>query len=184
MWAAVEWSPTRKRWCIEDAAGRCLAHVEHQHGEHQDKDAAIALAKDMIRDGRMPSPEDAERTWQERQDQHRAVLEPLEHPETLFEAVDDFLEVCNADFTRSNSFQRLKAELIRHIRAHRQEIEDSLPDLRSCKEEAAEHATRQPPNDWHLKYILEHAEEAARKVADAEHKLARANEMLLRLEGG
>ena len=67
VWAAVEWAATKRRWCIEDAAGRCLAHIEHQHGQHRDRIAAIALAKQMIRDGRMPTPEEAEQAWRERE---------------------------------------------------------------------------------------------------------------------
>jgi hypothetical protein len=65
-WAAVEWSPSRRTWCIEDAAGHCLAHCEHIHGDHIDRPSAIALAKAMIRDGRMPTPEEAERQLRER----------------------------------------------------------------------------------------------------------------------
>jgi hypothetical protein len=60
-WAAVEWSPSRRAWCIEDAAGHCLAHCEHIHGENIDQRTALALAKAMIRDGRMPTPEEAQR---------------------------------------------------------------------------------------------------------------------------
>jgi hypothetical protein len=67
LWAAVEWSPARRAWCVEDAAGRCLAHCEHVHGEHIDQQTAVELAKAMIRDGRVPTPEEAERQLQERQ---------------------------------------------------------------------------------------------------------------------
>jgi hypothetical protein len=59
LWASVEWSPRRCRWCIEDGVNRCLVHVEHIHGEDPDPQAAIRLAKKMIRDGRMPTPEEA-----------------------------------------------------------------------------------------------------------------------------
>jgi hypothetical protein len=59
LWASVEWSPSRRRWCIEDGVGLCLAHVEHIHGEDPDSQAAIRLAKKMIRDGRIPTPEEA-----------------------------------------------------------------------------------------------------------------------------
>lgn len=63
LWAAVEWSRTRQVFCIEDAAGRCLTHHASIHGEHTDKHEAVALAKAMIRDGRMPTPEDAENAY-------------------------------------------------------------------------------------------------------------------------
>lgn len=59
LWASVGWSPARRRWCIEDGVGCCLAHVEHIHGEDPDAETAIRLAKKMIRDGRMPTPVEA-----------------------------------------------------------------------------------------------------------------------------
>ncbi len=67
LWASVEWSPSRRRWCIEDGIGRCLMHVEHIHGEDPDPQAAIRLAKKMIRDGRMPTPEEAIEALRRRQ---------------------------------------------------------------------------------------------------------------------
>jgi hypothetical protein len=57
LWAEVEWSRSRQAWCIQDAAGQCLAHVEHIVGQDRDPQAAIRLAKRMIVDGSMPSPE-------------------------------------------------------------------------------------------------------------------------------
>ena len=66
MWSEVEWSASRQRWCIQDAAGHCLAHVEHIVGQDRDVETAIRLAKRMIVDGRMPSPELAEERLQER----------------------------------------------------------------------------------------------------------------------
>jgi hypothetical protein len=59
LWSEVEWSPSRLRWCIQDAAGRCLAHKDHIVGQDPDPQTAIRLAKRMILDGRMPTPEDA-----------------------------------------------------------------------------------------------------------------------------
>jgi hypothetical protein len=58
-WACVEWSSSRRAWCVQDAGGRCLAHCDAIHGEHVDATTAVQLAKTMIRDGRMPTPEDA-----------------------------------------------------------------------------------------------------------------------------
>lgn len=55
-WAAVEWSEKQQCWCIEDAEGRWLSHRSHVHGKAAAKDEAVALAFDMIRDGRLPSP--------------------------------------------------------------------------------------------------------------------------------
>src|SRR5215469_15865326 len=59
MWSEVEWSRSRGAWCIQDSAGHCLTHVEHIVGQDRDPQAAIRLAKRMIVDGRMPSPEQA-----------------------------------------------------------------------------------------------------------------------------
>jgi hypothetical protein len=59
MWSEVEWSHDRQRWCVQDAAGHCLTHVEHIVGQDKDPQAAIRLAKRMIVDGTMPSPEEA-----------------------------------------------------------------------------------------------------------------------------
>ena len=66
MWSEVEWSRSRRAWCIQDAAGRCLTHVEHILEPDRDVQTAIRLAKRMIRDGRMPTPEDAEAQLQGR----------------------------------------------------------------------------------------------------------------------
>jgi hypothetical protein len=59
MWSEVEWSRSRQAWCIQDAAGQCLTHVEHIIGQDRDVQTAIRLAKRMIVDGRMPTPEEA-----------------------------------------------------------------------------------------------------------------------------
>ena len=59
LWGEVEWSKTRKAWCIQDAQGKCLSHTDHIHASEADKEAAISLAKAMIRDGRMPDPRTA-----------------------------------------------------------------------------------------------------------------------------
>jgi hypothetical protein len=59
MWSEVEWSRSRQAWCVQDAAGHCLIHVDHIVGQDCDPEAAIRLAKRMIVDGRMPSPEQA-----------------------------------------------------------------------------------------------------------------------------
>jgi len=62
LWSEVEWSASRRAWCIQDAAGHCLTHVEHIHAQDVDAQSAVRLAKKMIRDGRMPTPEQAEAT--------------------------------------------------------------------------------------------------------------------------
>jgi hypothetical protein len=62
LWSEVEWSSKRGAWCIQDAAGQCLAHVEMRAlsvGQDRDPEAALWLARRMIVDGRMPTPEEA-----------------------------------------------------------------------------------------------------------------------------
>jgi hypothetical protein len=81
MWSEVEWSPSRQRWCIQDAAGHCLTHVEHIVGQDRDPQTAIRLAKRMIVDGRMPTPEEAhERLEAEQERKH--LGEPFVMPTT------------------------------------------------------------------------------------------------------
>jgi hypothetical protein len=76
LWASVEWSSGRGAWCIEDGIGRCLAHVDHIHGEEKDAQVAIRLARKMIRDGRMPTPEEAHKTLRHRQRAPAVTVEP------------------------------------------------------------------------------------------------------------
>jgi hypothetical protein len=66
LWACVEWSPSRRAWCIQDASGRCLAHLDAIHGEDVDAQTALALARRMILDGSMPTPEVAAAQLRER----------------------------------------------------------------------------------------------------------------------
>ena len=60
MWSEVEWSRSRKAWCVQDTAGQCLTHVEHIVGQDRDLQTAIRLAKRMIVDGRISTPEEAQ----------------------------------------------------------------------------------------------------------------------------
>jgi len=73
MWSEVEWSAARQRWCIQDASGQCLSHVEHIIGEDRDVETAIRLAKRMIVDGRMPTPEEAHCQLKQRLERERLV---------------------------------------------------------------------------------------------------------------
>jgi hypothetical protein len=54
---------------VQDAAGHCLLHVEHILNQDPDPQAAIRLAKRMIVDGRMPSPEQALHQLRQRNEQ-------------------------------------------------------------------------------------------------------------------
>src|SRR5262249_41591580 len=82
LWSEVEWSASRQRWCIQDAAGHCLTHVESIVGQDRDVQTAIRLARRMILDGRMPTPEQAREQLRERQERER-LGEPfvMEQPE-------------------------------------------------------------------------------------------------------
>jgi hypothetical protein len=75
MWSEVEWSSSQQRWCIQDAAGQCLTHVESIVGEDKDPPKAIRLAKKMIVSGEMPTPEQARRQLQERK-KRKSLGEP------------------------------------------------------------------------------------------------------------
>jgi hypothetical protein len=146
-WGAIEWSNKRQAWCIEDAEGRCLSHHSHVHGEDKDKDGASALAEAMIRDGRMPSPEEARKARSDRlkHDRERRAKQPSEikrraaraererlisatweaefkdrYAETdapLYEVFADFINFDDPHLWKSNSFARLRQRLIVHLRA-------------------------------------------------------------------
>jgi hypothetical protein len=82
LWACVEWSASRRGWCVQDASGRCLAHCDAIHGQDVDAATAVKLAKAMIRDGRMPNPEEAQQQLDERlrRDQLGEPMEILSEP--------------------------------------------------------------------------------------------------------
>jgi len=81
LWCEIEWSATRQAWCVQDAAGRCLTHIEHIVDQNVDVQTAIRLAKRMIVDGRMPTPEEAKAQLEREQERKRLgepfVIDPL-----------------------------------------------------------------------------------------------------------
>jgi hypothetical protein len=81
LWSEVEWSETRQAWCIQDAVGHCLTHVDHIVGQDADPSEAIRTAKRMIIDGRMPAPEDALAQLKQEQERERLgepfVIDPI-----------------------------------------------------------------------------------------------------------
>ena len=77
LWAEVEWSASRRAWCIQDAAGHCLTHVEHIVGQNVDAQTAIRLAKKMIVDGSMPTPVEALEQLLAEQERKRLGGEPF-----------------------------------------------------------------------------------------------------------
>jgi len=88
LWSEVEWSGARQCWCVQDAAGQCLTHVEHIIDQDRDVQTAIRLARRMIVDGRMPTPEKARQQLKLEQERERlgAPL-PAEFPERQRQAV-------------------------------------------------------------------------------------------------
>jgi hypothetical protein len=76
LWSEIEWSASRQCWCVQDAAGQCLAHTEHILEQDRDVQTAIRLARRMIVDGRMPTPEEARRQLHEKQERER-LGEPM-----------------------------------------------------------------------------------------------------------
>jgi hypothetical protein len=144
LWSEVEWSEKRQRWCIQDAQGRCLTHKDHIHAFEVDKAAAVALAKEMIRDGRLPSPEEAGQQRKERlqRDRERRAKQPSEirrrekreedyrldrekweaekrdeNETPLWEVLADAINLDDPELWKSNSFALLRPRLIITLRA-------------------------------------------------------------------
>jgi hypothetical protein len=143
LWAAVEWSEKRQAWCIEDAEGRCLEHASHIRGQEASKEAALALAQEMIRDGRMPTPEAAEqqrkdrlerrrntpsakRRREQRQQEDKQWSEAIsaeyqardidEDQLPLHEAIAEAFDLSDPELWRSNAFASLRPRLIIHVK--------------------------------------------------------------------
>lgn len=111
MWAIIEGAG--KRWCVEDSQSLCLEHIENACDDLKTMDQAIALAEAMIRDGRMPTPEEAKRLWDERKAEEESKREAWTHPERLYEPLADTLELwAGTDLARSNSYCQLRDQLI------------------------------------------------------------------------
>ena len=171
-WAIIEWGGPG-RWCIEDDQGRCLTHAEDTHGTAPTLADAIKLAEAMIRDGRMPSPEQAKQLAVERQEKQRQKRDAWEHPERLYEPLADALELWierDPDFTRSNSYRRLHDELIAIVEGaigHFEQVRDSA--LR-----ALHHIEARTRDHWYGK----DAEGARAQHAYAEEHLERARQII------
>ena len=144
LWACVEWSEKQQCWCIEDAEGCCLRHQEDERGRAASRHAAVALAREMIRDGRMPSPEQARETrtarrkavWnkpanvrvrQKRRDKEAEVLalkqaqrvaeQQNNSQPLLVEALAEAFDFNDLNLWKSNSWAMLRPRLIIHQRA-------------------------------------------------------------------
>lgn len=152
-WSEVEWSEKRRAWCIQDAEGRCLRHVPSIVGTAPDKQTAIALAEAMIRDGRLPSPEDAHQAREERlqRDRERRAKQPsviarrelrqqeeasfrakwdaeaevaeADEAEPLYGLIADVFDLADPNLWKRNSFSRLRDRLVLLLKQEIAEIE-------------------------------------------------------------
>ena len=143
-WASVELSEKRQQWCIEDVEGRCLKHAASIRGKAKSKEEAVALAEAMIRDGRMPSSEEARAQAQERRriEAEKRARRPSEQKrqaereardaamkrrwelerrdeeaQPLWEFLAEAFDLSDPDLWRSNSFAAFKPRLILHLEA-------------------------------------------------------------------
>jgi hypothetical protein len=103
LWSEVEWSEKRQAWCIQDNEGQCLRHIASIRATAKEKQEAIALAEAMIRDGRMPTPEEAKRTGDEcrQRERERREKRPSEIARREAREKEDrlFSEYCRLEFT-------------------------------------------------------------------------------------
>jgi hypothetical protein len=171
-WAVVEWGGPG-RWCIEDDQGRCLTHAEDTRGTAPTLADAIELAEAMIRDDRMPSPEEAERLAEKRREKQHQQRDAWEHPERLYEPLADALELWadrDPDFTRSNSYQRLHDELV----AIAVGAVDHFEQVRDSALRALHHIEARTQDHWYGK----DAEGARAQHAYAEEHLELARQII------
>jgi hypothetical protein len=187
FWGAIEWSEQRQAWCVEDAEGACLSHVRSIRGQASSKAKAVTLAREMIRDGRLPTPQqakaehDARRAAQaERRARQPAVqarkrardeeraqwrarwdLEADERrAQPLWEALHEVFDFADPELWRSNSFAVLRPRLVVHRRVVVAKLEEECRDYRKA------------PRVWQA------------DLADAETKLAKARKVLAAIEHG
>jgi hypothetical protein len=153
LWSEVEWSEKRQAWCIQDAEGRCLTHTASIHAQTDSKAEALALAQQMIRDGRLPNPEDAKRARDERVARHRerrsrqpsevarqqlradeekwtkAYYEAewnahrAEDEEPFYELLADVFDLADPELWKRNSFARLRDRLVLSLQKEIADIE-------------------------------------------------------------
>lgn len=127
-WASVEWSELRQQWCIEDNSGRCLTHAGSLRGEAASKDDAVALAEAMIRDGRMPTPQEARAAYAERvvadkQIRHDALRQMMDAESrkrstpAIYEMLAEAFDLTDPNLWKSNSFASMRPGLIVHVEA-------------------------------------------------------------------
>lgn len=169
-WAIIEWGGPQ-RWCIEDDQHLCLDHIENAPGDRTTLQQAIALAEAMIRDGRMPAPEEAKRLNDERLAQWELQNDVWKHPERLYEPLADVLELWGdkPDLVGSNSYAVLRHQLlsladaaVAHFDHMRSSAERDLAIVESGRRSV-----------WH-----QSADAYREKLAYAQEHLTRAREIL------
>ena len=205
-WAAVEWSEKRQAWCIEDAEGRCLTHKASICGEATSKEAAVALAREMILDGRMPSPQQARiehrRLRQERkekrerqpaqiakrqaQKQASKLLSDMYSSESadkcappLVEELGDAFDFSDPDLWKSNSWAMIRPRLILHQRAVVARLEYELCNAIGGKRPFVMYATK----EQRLSVMDRRRSEGERIISQLQARLDKAREVLSALEG-
>ena len=105
------------------------------------------------------------------------LIASLDDIDSLPRAVADFLEVYrdSPDLVRSNSFQRLRAELSRHVRAHVEKTRKLLDHERWNLDQHTYQAKRYP--SWQT-----FADSDRQKVADTQDELERWLDLLRAME--
>jgi hypothetical protein len=110
IWAQVEWSRSRNAWCVQDASGRCLAHCDAIYGQDVDAQTAVALARRMIVDGRMPSPEEARERLAKR------LAADAQQAATPAKTIDEWFARTDAERTRDDGDRHCSAHTSGGIR--------------------------------------------------------------------
>ena len=153
LWSEVEWSEKRNAWCIQDAEGRCLSHHSHVHAEDKDKAGALELAQAMIRDGRIPCPEEArrardnrlhrerekrakqpsaiarqqlradEKKWTKTYYEAERKVDRAEDEEPFYELIADIFDLADPELWKRNSFARLRDRLVLSLEREIADIE-------------------------------------------------------------
>jgi hypothetical protein len=191
FWGAIEWSAKREAWCVEDAEGACLSHVASIRGQTSSRSKAVRLAREMLRDGRLPTPEQAKAEHQahraaqaERRARQPAVqarkrtrAEEMaqwtarwglgadeRRAQPLWEALHEVFDFADPELWRSNSFAVLRPRLVVHLRAVAAKLEDDCTNYRKAPGYRRE-------TEWQR-----------RSLADAEAKLAKVRKVLAAME--
>jgi hypothetical protein len=56
-WATVGWDGRRRAWVVRDAKGYPPPHLDLSQSENVDRETAVRLARQLIRNGSLPIPE-------------------------------------------------------------------------------------------------------------------------------